>query len=91
MLRSVYDIAYEAGVRFFSGSETGFGITPYGEWATRELLLMVNFIGIPPDEVLRMATIDQSPHAAGWRSNTMALPEANSPTFLSLTAIRSRT
>jgi imidazolonepropionase-like amidohydrolase len=49
--------AYEAGVRFLSGSETGFGITPYGEWATRELLLMVNFIGIPADEVLRMATI----------------------------------
>jgi imidazolonepropionase-like amidohydrolase len=48
--------AYEAGVRFFSGSETGFGITPYGEWATRELLLMVSFIGIPADEVLRMAT-----------------------------------
>ena len=48
--------AYEAGVRFFSGSETGFGITPYGEWATRELLLMVNYIGIPADEVLRMAT-----------------------------------
>ena len=48
--------AYEAGVQFFSGSETGFGITPYGEWATRELLLMVSFIGIPADEVLRMAT-----------------------------------
>ncbi len=48
--------AYEAGVRFFSGSETGFGITPYGEWATRELSLMVNFVGIPADEVLRMAT-----------------------------------
>jgi imidazolonepropionase-like amidohydrolase len=48
--------AYEAGVRFFSGSETGFAITPYGEWSTRELLLMVNYIGIPADEVLRMAT-----------------------------------
>jgi imidazolonepropionase-like amidohydrolase len=48
--------AYEAGVRFLSGSETGFAITPYGEWATRELLLMVNFLGIPVDEVLRMAT-----------------------------------
>jgi imidazolonepropionase-like amidohydrolase len=47
--------AYEAGVRFLSGSETGFAVTPYGEWATRELLLMVNFIGIPADEVLRMA------------------------------------
>jgi imidazolonepropionase-like amidohydrolase len=48
--------AYEAGIRFLSGSETGFAITPYGEWATRELLLMVNYIGIPADEVLRMAT-----------------------------------
>jgi imidazolonepropionase-like amidohydrolase len=48
--------AYEAGVRFLSGSETGFAITPYGEWATRELLLMVSFIGIPADEVLLMAT-----------------------------------
>jgi imidazolonepropionase-like amidohydrolase len=48
--------AYEAGVRFLSGSETGFAVTPYGEWATRELLLMVNFLGIPVDEVLRMAT-----------------------------------
>ena len=48
--------AYEGGVRFLSGSETGFAVTPYGEWATRELSLMVDYIGIPPDEVLRMAT-----------------------------------
>ena len=48
--------AYEAGVPFHSGSETGFAITPYGEWSTRELSLMVNFLGIPVDEVLRMAT-----------------------------------
>ena len=48
--------AYEAGIRFLSGSETGFAITPYGEWATRELSLMVDYIGIPSGEVLRMAT-----------------------------------
>jgi imidazolonepropionase-like amidohydrolase len=48
--------AYEAGVRFFCGSETGFGITPYGEWATREFSLMVSFVGISADEVLRMVT-----------------------------------
>jgi imidazolonepropionase-like amidohydrolase len=48
--------AYEAGVPFHSGSETGFAITPYGEWSTRELSLMTRFIGIPTDEVLRMAT-----------------------------------
>lgn len=48
--------AYDAGVRFLSGSETGFGITPYGEWSTRELSLMVAYLGIPAAEVLRMAT-----------------------------------
>ena len=48
--------AYEAGVTILSGSETGFAITPYGEWSTRELSLMARFIGIPNDEVLRMAT-----------------------------------
>jgi imidazolonepropionase-like amidohydrolase len=48
--------AYDAGVRFLSGSETGFAITPYGEWATRELSLMVSFLGIPAIDVLRMAT-----------------------------------
>jgi imidazolonepropionase-like amidohydrolase len=48
--------AYEGGVRFLSGSETGFAVTPYGEWSTRELSLMVDYVGIPADEVLRMAT-----------------------------------
>jgi len=48
--------AYDAGVRFLTGSETGFAITPYGEWATRELSLMVSFLGIPAVDVLRMAT-----------------------------------
>jgi imidazolonepropionase-like amidohydrolase len=48
--------AYELGVTFYSGSETGFAITPYGEWSTRELTLMTRFLGLPADEVLRMAT-----------------------------------
>lgn len=48
--------AYEAGVQIHTGSETGFAITPYGEWATRELTLMVRFLGMPADEVLRIAT-----------------------------------
>lgn len=48
--------AYDAGVQILTGSETGFAITPYGEWATRELTLMVRFLGLPADEVLRIAT-----------------------------------
>lgn len=48
--------AYEAGVPFYTGSETGFAVTPYGEWSTRELTLMVRFLGLPADAVLRIAT-----------------------------------
>lgn len=48
--------AYDAGVPILSGSETGFSMTPYGEWATRELSILVSFLGMPTDEVLRTAT-----------------------------------
>ncbi len=59
--------AYDAGVRFHSGSETGFAITPYGEWSARELSLMVGLVGIPADEVLRMATSTNRSHLRGGR------------------------
>lgn len=48
--------AYDAGVPILSGSESGFSMTPYGEWATRELSILVKFLGMPTDEVLRTAT-----------------------------------
>ena len=48
--------AYDAGVRFLSGSETGFAITPYGEWAAKEFEIMAAHIGLSNAEVLRIAT-----------------------------------
>jgi imidazolonepropionase-like amidohydrolase len=48
--------AYEAGIPFLTGSETGFAITPYGEFSARELPLMMKYLGIGAAEVLRMAT-----------------------------------
>jgi imidazolonepropionase-like amidohydrolase len=48
--------AYEAGVPFLIGSETGFAITPYGEFSARELELMMGYIGIDAAEALRMST-----------------------------------
>lgn len=48
--------AYEAGVRFLVGSESGFAVTPYGEWAAKELTIMAEHLGIPNAAMLRMAT-----------------------------------
>ena len=48
--------AYDAGIPFLVGSETGFAVTPYGEWAARELQIMVEQLGIGAGDVLRMAT-----------------------------------
>jgi imidazolonepropionase-like amidohydrolase len=48
--------AYDAGIPFLSGSETGFAVTPYGEFSARELSLMTRYLGISAPEVLRIAT-----------------------------------
>ncbi len=48
--------AYEAGVPLLVGSETGFAVSPYGEWAAKELQIMTEYLGIGTGEVLRMAT-----------------------------------
>jgi imidazolonepropionase-like amidohydrolase len=48
--------AHDAGVPFLSGSETGFAITPYGEFSARELPMMVRHLGLDTAEVLKMAT-----------------------------------
>ncbi len=48
--------AYEAGVPFLSGSETGFAVTPYGEFCARELSVMMRYLDIGASEVLQMAT-----------------------------------
>jgi imidazolonepropionase-like amidohydrolase len=52
MLRKVYD----AGVPLLCGSESGFALTPYGEWHYRELQLFVEEFGLSPLEAIRCAT-----------------------------------
>lgn len=63
MQRRVIDIgcrnlrrAREAGVPFMTGSDSGFAITPYGEWHARELEILVDWLGFTPAEALRAAT-----------------------------------
>jgi imidazolonepropionase-like amidohydrolase len=48
--------AYDAGVPFLTGSESGFSITPYGHWHARELQLLVDYLGLSPMQAIVCAT-----------------------------------
>ncbi len=48
--------AWQAGVPMLSGSESGFSITPYGEWHWRELTVFVEHLGMTPAQALIAAT-----------------------------------
>src|SRR5271167_3156888 len=61
--RREYDIgcanwkkARAAGVPIMTGTDTGFAVTPYGEWNARELELFVEDLGFSPAAALRAAT-----------------------------------
>lgn len=48
--------AYDAGVPLLCGTESGFSITPYGEWHWRELQVFVDNIGLTPAQAMVCAT-----------------------------------
>ncbi|HEX3862362.1 MAG TPA: amidohydrolase family protein [Stellaceae bacterium] len=48
--------AVAAGVPFLTGTDTGFAVTPYGEWHAKELELFVDDLGFTPAAALRAAT-----------------------------------
>ncbi|MGD9615345.1 MAG: amidohydrolase family protein [Alphaproteobacteria bacterium] len=48
--------AAAAGIPFLTGTDTGFAVTPYGEWHARELELFVADLGFSPAAALRAAT-----------------------------------
>lgn len=48
--------AHDAGVRFAMGTDTGFAVTPYGEWHARELELLQNYGGLSPMEAIVAGT-----------------------------------
>lgn len=48
--------AYDAGVPIACGTESGFSITPYGEWHWRELQVLVDDLGLTPAQALICAT-----------------------------------
>ncbi len=48
--------AYDAGVPLLTGSESGFSLTPYGDWHYRELEVFVEYLGMSPLEAIHCAT-----------------------------------
>ena len=52
--------ARKAGVPFMVGSDSGFAVTPYGEWHAKELEIMVKYLGFTPGEALKCTTSENS-------------------------------
>lgn len=48
--------AYDAGVPLLCGTESGFSLTPYGEWHYRELEVFVRDLGMTTLEAIKAAT-----------------------------------
>jgi imidazolonepropionase-like amidohydrolase len=48
--------AYDAGVPLLCGSESGFSITPYGDWHYREIEVFVRDLGLTPLQAIQCAT-----------------------------------
>jgi imidazolonepropionase-like amidohydrolase len=45
-----------AGIPMMTGTDSGFAVTPYGEWHAREIEIFVDDLGFTPAEALRAAT-----------------------------------
>ncbi|MEL7029101.1 MAG: amidohydrolase family protein [Pseudomonadota bacterium] len=48
--------AYDAGAPMLCGTESGFSITPYGDWHYRELEVFVRDFGLTPLQAIQCAT-----------------------------------
>ncbi len=48
--------AFKAGVPMLPGTDSGFALTPYGEWHAKELAIFVEDLGMTTAEALRSAT-----------------------------------
>jgi imidazolonepropionase-like amidohydrolase len=48
--------ARKAGIPMMTGTDSGFAVTPYGEWHARELEIFVDDLGFSPAEALACAT-----------------------------------
>jgi imidazolonepropionase-like amidohydrolase len=56
----VLGAARKAGIPFLVGTDSGFAVTPYGEWHARELEIMVDDLGFAPAEALAATTVNNA-------------------------------
>ena len=54
----ILSMARANGARLIAGSETGFSMTPYGQWHSREMELFVEFLNFSNHEALLAMTRD---------------------------------
>jgi imidazolonepropionase-like amidohydrolase len=54
--RESLHMAHEVGVNFVIGTDTGFAMTPYGEWHAKELELLMKYAGASELQAIRAAT-----------------------------------
>ncbi len=64
--------AHAAGVPLLCGTESGFSLTPYGEWHYRELEVFVRDLGFTPLEAIRAGT-SEAARALGLHGDTGAI------------------
>ena len=55
---SILSKAHEQGATLIAGSESGFAMTPYGQWHTREMELFVSHLGMTDMRALLCMTRD---------------------------------
>jgi imidazolonepropionase-like amidohydrolase len=54
----MYRRAFDAGVPLLCGTESGFSVTPYGDWHYRELEVFVREFGLTPLQAIRCGTLE---------------------------------
>jgi imidazolonepropionase-like amidohydrolase len=56
----IHNLAHKAGVKYLLGTDTGFAITPYGEWHAKELEIYTKYLGFSPAAALKCATANNA-------------------------------
>ena len=80
-LAEIHSRAHKAGIPLMAGSESGFSVTPYGEWHARELELMVRLVGMSPMEAIISGTRTNA-EVLGWGDLTGTLQAGKSADIL---------
>jgi imidazolonepropionase-like amidohydrolase len=60
--------AFDAGVPIMAGSESGFSLTPYGEWHAKEMEILVTHVGLSPVEAISAGTLVAARALPRWES-----------------------